>query len=57
MQSTLDALETDAVAIERNIKKLTLKDSDEDLQDLLYQAQNAAHKLASILRRIARTLS
>ena len=55
MQNTLDNLETDAVSIERNIHKMLKKKSlrDEELLDLLSQAEDEAHRLAYILRECA----
>ena len=56
MQSIIDSLETDVVAIERNICKLLKKKEvigDVELLELLSQAADDAHKLASILRDCA----
>ena len=53
MQDIIDGLETEAVSIHRAITKLLKKKADEDLKDLLEQAQDMSHKLASILRDCA----
>ena len=51
VQNTIDSLETDAASIEHNIHKMLKKKSirDEDLLDLLSQAENEAHRLVSVL--------